>query len=120
MTMRRYNSNYNHNVVGNFAIGEYVTQEAVLDMMLMVEDFYYEQCVVMMRKSSPYTEKVSQLVGRLHQSGLLLAWETQVHFFRSLPWMVAVGTNRTDCRTQWKTRGLVKDEWSGGMCVVQE
>nr|XP_021194150.2 ionotropic receptor 21a [Helicoverpa armigera] len=63
---------------GNFAIGEYITQEAVLDMMLMLEDFYYEQCVVMMRKSSPYTEKVSQLVGRLHQSGLLLAWETQV------------------------------------------
>lgn len=65
-------------IIGNFAIGEYVTQEAVLDMMLMLEDFYYEQCVVMMRKSSPYTEKVSQLVGRLHQSGLLLAWETQV------------------------------------------
>uniref|UniRef100_A0A2H1V256 SFRICE000831.1 n=1 Tax=Spodoptera frugiperda TaxID=7108 RepID=A0A2H1V256_SPOFR len=63
---------------GNFAIGEYVTQEAILDMMLMLEDFYFEQCVVMMRKSSPYTEKVSQLVGRLHQSGLLLAWETQV------------------------------------------
>ncbi|KAF9809350.1 hypothetical protein SFRURICE_007281 [Spodoptera frugiperda] len=63
--------------VGNFAIGEYVTQEAILDMMLMLEDFYFEQCVVMMRKSSPYTEKVSQLVGRLHQSGLLLAWETQ-------------------------------------------
>ncbi|KAJ8732773.1 hypothetical protein PYW07_015372 [Mythimna separata] len=63
---------------GNFAIGEYITQEAMLDMMLMLEDFYYEQCVVMMRKSSPYTEKVSQLVGRLHQSGLLLAWETQI------------------------------------------
>nr|ADR64681.1 putative chemosensory ionotropic receptor IR41a [Spodoptera littoralis] len=63
---------------GNFAIGEYVTQEAILDMMVMLEDFYYEQCVVMMRKSSPYTEKVSQLIGRLHQSGLLLAWETQV------------------------------------------
>nr|WCF43335.1 ionotropic receptor IR41a [Spodoptera frugiperda]WCF43350.1 chemosensory receptor IR41a [Spodoptera frugiperda] len=63
---------------GNFAIGEYVTQEAILDMMLMLEDFYFEQCVVMMRKSSPYTEKVSQLIGRLHQSGLLLAWETQV------------------------------------------
>ncbi|KAH9629030.1 hypothetical protein HF086_007515 [Spodoptera exigua] len=44
---------------GNFAIGEYVTQEAILDMMVMLEDFYYEQCVVMMRKSSPYTEKVA-------------------------------------------------------------
>ncbi|XP_075977669.1 glutamate receptor ionotropic, delta-1-like [Anticarsia gemmatalis] len=63
---------------GNFAIGEYLTKDAVLDMMLMLEDFYYEQCVVMMRKSSPYTEKVNTLVGRLHQSGLMLAWETQV------------------------------------------
>ncbi|XP_026739805.1 glutamate receptor ionotropic, delta-2-like isoform X2 [Trichoplusia ni] len=63
---------------GNFAIGEYVTQEAILDMMIMLEDFYYEQCVIMLRKSSPYTPKVSELVGRLHQSGLLLAWETQV------------------------------------------
>ncbi|CAB3243457.1 unnamed protein product [Arctia plantaginis] len=63
---------------GNFAIGEYLSKEAVLDMMLMLEDFYYEQCVIMMRKSSPYTEKISQLIGRLHQSGLLLAWETQV------------------------------------------
>lgn len=65
-------------IIGNFAIGEYVTEEAVLDMMLMLEDFYFEQCVIMMRKSSPFTEKVNQLVGRLHQSGLLLAWETQV------------------------------------------
>ncbi|XP_075971136.1 glutamate receptor 2-like [Anticarsia gemmatalis] len=63
---------------GTFAIGEYLTKEAVLDMMLMTEDFYYEQCVIWLRKSSPYTEKVSTLVGRLHQSGLMLAWETQV------------------------------------------
>ncbi|XP_030021609.1 glutamate receptor ionotropic, NMDA 1 isoform X2 [Manduca sexta] len=58
--------------------GEYITKDAVLDMQLMLEDFYYEQCVIMMRKSSPYTEKISQLVGRLHESGLMLAWETQV------------------------------------------
>ncbi|KAG6446449.1 hypothetical protein O3G_MSEX004462 [Manduca sexta] len=63
---------------GYFAIGEYITKDAVLDMQLMLEDFYYEQCVIMMRKSSPYTEKISQLVGRLHESGLMLAWETQV------------------------------------------
>lgn len=50
----------------------------MLDLTVMQEDFYYEQCVVMMRKSSPYTKKISQLIGRLHDSGLMLAWETQV------------------------------------------
>ncbi|KAL0840331.1 hypothetical protein ABMA28_015598 [Loxostege sticticalis] len=63
---------------GYFAIGDYITKDAMLDLTLMQEDFYYEQCVVMMRKSSPYTQKVSQLIGRLHESGLMLAWETQV------------------------------------------
>ncbi|KAL4706513.1 hypothetical protein ACJJTC_015711 [Scirpophaga incertulas] len=63
---------------GYFAIGDYITKEAMLDLTVMLEDFYYEQNVVMMRKSSPYTEKISQLIGRLHESGLMLAWETQV------------------------------------------
>ncbi|XP_072940409.1 glutamate receptor ionotropic, delta-2-like [Epargyreus clarus] len=63
---------------GNYAVGEYITKEAVLDFTVMLEDFYYEQCVVMLRKSSPYTAKISQFIGRLHESGLMLAWETQV------------------------------------------
>ncbi|CAH2075338.1 unnamed protein product, partial [Iphiclides podalirius] len=63
---------------GYYAIGEYITEEAVLDLTIMLEDFYYEQCVIMLRKSSAYTNKLSQLIGRLHESGLLLAWETQV------------------------------------------
>nr|AOG12846.1 ionotropic receptor [Eogystia hippophaecolus] len=63
---------------GYFAVGEYITKEAMLDLEIMLEDFYYEQCVVMLRKSSPYTSKISDLVGRLHESGLMLAWETQV------------------------------------------
>ncbi|XP_068630673.1 glutamate receptor ionotropic, delta-1-like [Battus philenor] len=63
---------------GYYAIGEYITEKAVLDFTIMQEDFYYEQCVVMFRKSSAYTDKMSLLLGRLHESGLLLAWETQV------------------------------------------
>nr|ARO70543.1 antennal ionotropic receptor 41a-2 [Dendrolimus punctatus] len=63
---------------GYFAIGEYLTREALLDMTIMLEDFYYENCVVMLRKSSVYTERISELIGRLHQSGLIHAWETQV------------------------------------------
>ncbi|XP_041976738.1 glutamate receptor ionotropic, kainate 2-like [Aricia agestis] len=63
---------------GYFAIGEYITKEASKDFTIMLENFYYEQCVVMLRKSSPYTEKLSEFVGRLHESGLILSWETQV------------------------------------------
>lgn len=63
---------------GYFAIGDYITKEAMLDLTVMQEDFYFEQCVVMLRKSSPYTKKISQFIGRLHDSGLMLAWETQV------------------------------------------
>ncbi|XP_049866253.1 ionotropic receptor 21a-like [Pectinophora gossypiella] len=63
---------------GNFAIGGYITKEAVPNLMIMRENFYYEQNVVMARKSSPYTAKVSDLIGRLHETGLMLAWETQV------------------------------------------
>lgn len=65
--------------VGHYAIGEYITKEAATGLMIMLEDFYYEYNVVMMRKSSPFTTKMSELIGRLHETGLLLAWETQVH-----------------------------------------
>lgn len=44
----------------------------------MLEDFYYENCVVMMRKSSAYTERINELLGRLHQTGIIHIWETQV------------------------------------------
>ncbi|XP_013186387.2 uncharacterized protein LOC106131739 [Amyelois transitella] len=63
---------------GNFAIGDYITKEALTNLSIMNQDFYFEYCVVMLRKSSPYTAKISQLLGRLHASGLILAWETQV------------------------------------------
>ncbi|XP_023938077.2 glutamate receptor ionotropic, delta-2 [Bicyclus anynana] len=63
---------------GYFAIGEYITKEASLDYTIMIDKFYYEQCIVMLRKSSPYTDKLNVLIGRLHESGLMLAWETQV------------------------------------------
>lgn len=67
--------------LGYFAIGEYITKEASLEYTIMLDKFYFEQCVVMMRKSSVYTDKLNVLIGRLHQSGLMLAWETQVTSF---------------------------------------
>ncbi|KAI5632104.1 ligand-gated ion channel domain-containing protein [Phthorimaea operculella] len=47
---------------GSFAIGEYITEEAVGEFRLMQEDFYYEQNVAMLRKSSMYTQKISALI----------------------------------------------------------
>nr|AXF48852.1 ionotropic receptor IR21 [Lobesia botrana] len=67
-----------HLPAGSFAIGEYITEKAARGLEIMLDNIYYEQCVVMTRKSSPYTAKISELVGRLHQSGLLLTWESQV------------------------------------------
>ncbi|CAK1553700.1 unnamed protein product [Leptosia nina] len=63
---------------GYFAIGDYMTEKAVNEYTIMVQDFYYELCVVMMRKSSPYTPKMNKHIGRLHESGLMLAWEREI------------------------------------------
>ncbi|CAH4018077.1 unnamed protein product [Pieris brassicae] len=63
---------------GYFAIGEYIDDKAVHDFTILVQDFYYELCVVMMRKSSPYTLQMNKHIGRLHESGLMLAWERQI------------------------------------------
>ncbi|CAG9115371.1 unnamed protein product [Plutella xylostella] len=63
---------------GFFAIAEYITKEAMVNMQLMVEDIYYEYTVAMARKNSQYVDKLTQLAGRLHEAGLLQAWETQV------------------------------------------
>lgn len=53
-------------------------EDAVPYLRLMQDDIYWEQCLMMARKSSPYTDKFNTLLGRLHQSGLIYAWETQV------------------------------------------
>ncbi|GBP04301.1 hypothetical protein EVAR_6516_1 [Eumeta japonica] len=63
---------------GSFAIGDYITRKAMPGLELILEEFYWEQCVLTARKNSPYTSKVTDFVGRLHGSGLILAWETQV------------------------------------------
>ncbi|XP_045512738.1 uncharacterized protein LOC123707029 isoform X3 [Pieris brassicae] len=63
---------------GYFAIGEYIDDKAVHHFTILVQDFYYELCVVMMRKSSPYTLQMNKHIGRLHESGLMLAWERQI------------------------------------------
>ncbi|XP_077285106.1 putative glutamate receptor [Arctopsyche grandis] len=63
---------------GYYAIGEYVTEDSASRFRLMSEDIYWEQCVIMARKSSPFTRKINKFLGRIHQAGLLNSWETQV------------------------------------------
>lgn len=63
---------------GHAAVKDYLTEEALADMTEMIEDFYYADVIVVLRKNSYYTDKLTVFVGRLKQSGLMLAWETQV------------------------------------------
>lgn len=44
----------------------------------MTEDIYWEQCVIMARKSSPFIPSLNSLILRIHETGLPTIWETQV------------------------------------------
>lgn len=63
---------------GHFAIGSYITREAVPYLQVMIQDLYWEQCVFMMRKSSPHLEGFNTLIGRMHAAGLMEIWEREV------------------------------------------
>lgn len=68
---------------GHFAIGSYLTQEQIINFQVMKEDIYWEQCVFMMRKSSPHLEGINTLIGYTHASGLMSYWEEEVDDNRS-------------------------------------
>lgn len=64
---------------GHFAVGNYIAEEQIVNLQVMKEDIYWEQCVFMMRKSSPHLEGINTLIGRIHASGLMYYWESEVH-----------------------------------------
>lgn len=67
--------------VGNYAVGDYITEKTVMGLQSMTEDIYWEQCAAIFRKSSPFLPYFNQLIFRLKDSGLLYAFETQVILF---------------------------------------
>ncbi|KAF5283307.1 hypothetical protein FQA39_LY17354 [Lamprigera yunnana] len=67
---------------GQYAIGNYITEDVVKGLRLMQEDLYWEYCVFMLRKSSPLLENLDSLIIRLNEIGLIIYWEkktTEVH-----------------------------------------
>lgn len=54
-------------------------KESYIDgLRLMKEDIYWEQCVAMMPKSSPFLDAYNMHVLRTLETGLPAVWESQV------------------------------------------
>ncbi|KAK4885516.1 hypothetical protein RN001_001787 [Aquatica leii] len=60
---------------GQFAVGNYITEDIVQNLRLMHEDLYWEYCVFMLRKSSPLLYPLDKLINRLNEVGLIKFWE---------------------------------------------
>ncbi|XP_054258586.1 uncharacterized protein LOC128983345 isoform X2 [Macrosteles quadrilineatus] len=63
---------------GHFAVGDYITEESMKHLRLMKQDIYYEHCIFVFQKGSPYLQSFNHLIHRLLDSGLLLYWEGEV------------------------------------------
>lgn len=63
---------------GNFATADYITTDNVNLRRLMGGDIYWDWYIAMFRKSSPFRVRYDTLIWRLHQTGLMKAWENQV------------------------------------------
>lgn len=55
---------------GHYAIGEYVTEEAVNKYQIMTDDIYYELCVAMSKKTWPLMSYLDDLILQIAQSGI--------------------------------------------------
>ncbi|XP_049948305.1 uncharacterized protein LOC126456604 [Schistocerca serialis cubense] len=64
---------------GYFAVGDYIEEEAASKWLRpMQEDIYWEMNNIMVRKGWPHLQHLDDLIDRLIDSGLILAWEGQV------------------------------------------
>lgn len=64
--------------IGHYAIGDYVSEDAVQRLRLMKEDLYWEHCVFMLRKNSVLLESLNDIILRISASGLHIYWESMV------------------------------------------
>lgn len=55
---------------GHYAIGEYVTEDAVNNYQIMMNDIYYELCVAMSKKTWPLMSQLDNLILQIAQSGV--------------------------------------------------
>ncbi|KAJ3648073.1 hypothetical protein Zmor_019909 [Zophobas morio] len=59
----------------NFAVGEYIDEDTIGNFHLMEEDFYWEQCVIMLRKNSVLLPSLDLFVLRIFEAGLISKWQ---------------------------------------------
>ncbi|XP_026479193.1 glutamate [NMDA] receptor subunit 1-like [Ctenocephalides felis] len=63
---------------GHFAVGDYLTANAVPGLRLMRDDIYWDHVVAMMPKSNVHTPNLNKLTQEIVQAGLVHVWEMQV------------------------------------------
>ncbi|XP_066142608.1 glutamate receptor ionotropic, kainate 4-like [Euwallacea fornicatus] len=62
---------------GDYAVGTYIKQDVIQKYHLMTNDFYFDLCVLMLRKSSILLPYVDMLILRSFDAGLILFWQNQ-------------------------------------------
>jgi hypothetical protein len=55
-------------------------EAAATKLRLMQQDLYYEFVNTVIRKGSPYLERLNKFIHRLLDSGIMLKWEEQVRY----------------------------------------
>nr|XP_023011479.1 uncharacterized protein LOC111518299 [Leptinotarsa decemlineata] len=61
----------------NYAIGSYIKKDVIGNFHLMKEDFYWEQCVMMTRKSSVLLPLLDSFILRVFETGLISHWQNE-------------------------------------------
>ncbi|XP_075228173.1 putative glutamate receptor [Lycorma delicatula] len=78
---------------GNLAIGDYVTEEAINELVVMNSDLYYEYCGLALHKGSPYLENMNSMIRSLSNAGIIYYWESEVsHLYLSAK--IQMGVNK--------------------------
>ncbi|XP_066262231.1 glutamate receptor ionotropic, kainate 4-like [Euwallacea similis] len=62
---------------GDYAVGTFIKQDVIQNYHLMTNDFYFELCVLMLRKSSILLPRVDVIILRSFDAGLILFWQNQ-------------------------------------------
>lgn len=64
---------------GSFAIGEYITEEALEYLQLMTTDIYYEYALGMSYKTWMLRPNLDEMILNVFQSGMQRYWEGEVN-----------------------------------------
>lgn len=67
---------------GHYAAGEYINEEALNYLQLMLNDMYFEYCVLMFSKTWPMKTAYDLLVLHVAESGIQKYWELQVKWLK--------------------------------------